>query len=652
MSRPRAQSSHTLPRNFTFHYTDANPPRTPEPLDMGGPPQPPEPPRPQAYRLRRRRELRQLSSDYFRPRNPRDVPVPTIEVSDPAVHDEPQQQQQLHQADFQLTATTFGQLSRPRGSPPKTPSAQIFDSTIAQEAVSNQWESAEVSSQGESISRPSTACSGFSDSSISSSLESFPSLGGSLTSPESDVFDLNAAAELADHQPAMLSSPLKSYGKALAQPTHPRAKPTWTEQMDAHLWMTYMRYLQDPTHTPFKMLPGTAPPLGVCSRIVREAKRTWKGARSSGAIRAYRFMPWGQTNRADSPDTIKPTHSGSSTPTEANIIKTHSAWPRSDSATRRRLRELCKLKPTLSAHYNRLLHTRSSSPFPSSVRSRSTSVARDITTQFGAANVVSAFSTREMDISLATSTASTMQYGNALSQLASDVVTPQARPSDQFGPPSGRLNAHHKSQSLQLNLGSDYYSESSDRMLGSPFEPAPVSQGLHPHGSAYQTPMASAPHLASPLQLPPPIGRSGSFKRRNEDDGIGGLDSNSANSPFPDFDPRHGGLPKRRIRARGFSLGDVSESSRRLSNLFAPPTNVESSQAAVAFPELHTGSCLMPPAPIERMRRLGSPFTEKPSKPHFNTFPRNFSLHGLEPAIESHEERLDPSAFTETFGKQ
>jgi hypothetical protein len=278
-------------------------------------------------------------------------------------------------------------------------------------------------------------------------------------------------------------------------------------------------------------------------------------------------------------------------------------------------------------------------------------VARDITAQFGPTNGVSAFSTRDMDISLATSTASTMQYGNALSQLASEAVTPKPRPSDQFGPPSGRLNSHHKSQSLQLNLGSDYYSESSDRMLGSPFEPSNTVQGLHTHGSAFQTPMATAPRLASPLRLPPPIGRSGSFKRRNEDDGIGGLESNAENSPFPDFDPRHG-VPKRRIRARGFSLGDVSESSRRLSNLFAPPPNAESILTTATFPTLNIGSGLMPPAPIERMRRLGSPFTEKPSKPHFNTFPRNFSLHGLEPAIESHEERLDPSAFTETFGKQ
>ena len=289
MSRPRAQSSFTLPRNFTFHYTDANPPRTPEPIEMGEPLQPPEPPRPQTYRLRRRRELRQLSSDYFRPRNPRDVPVPTIEVSGSPPYEE--QLYHIPQTESQLTA--FGQLTRPRGSPPKTPSAQIFDTAIVQEVVSNQWESAEVCSQGESISRPSTACSGFSDSSISSSLESFPSLGGSLTSPESDIFDFKAPTELSEQlQLPMLSSPLKAYGKAPSKPSHLRTTQTWTEQMDAHLWMTYMRYLQDPTHTPFKMLPGTAPPLGVCSRIVREAKRTWKGSRSSGAIRAYRFMPW------------------------------------------------------------------------------------------------------------------------------------------------------------------------------------------------------------------------------------------------------------------------------------------------------------------------------------------------------------------------
>jgi hypothetical protein len=271
-------------------------------------------------------------------------------------------------------------------------------------------------------------------------------------------------------------------------------------------------------------------------------------------------------------------------------------------------------------------------------------------THFSPPNGGSVFSTRDMDISLATSTSATMQYGNPLTQLAAEVVTPKPRLTEPFAPSSSRASAHQKSQSLQLNLGiGDAHSEG--RMLGSPFEPVSMSRQRSTHDSTLETPVATASRLASPLRMPPPISRSSSFKRRNQDDGMGGLGSAEGPSPFPDFDTSRG---PRRVRARGFSLGDVSESSRRLSNLFAPPTQAESSEPLPVFPTSIAGSATLLPAPNERIKRLGSPFTEKPSRPLFNTFPRNFSLHGLEPAIESAEERqgsLD-AVFPGAFGKQ
>jgi hypothetical protein len=59
-------------------------------------------------------------------------------------------------------------------------------------------------------------------------------------------------------------------------------------------------------------------------------------------------------------------------------------------------------------------------------------------------------------------------------------------------------------------------------------------------------------------------------------------------------------------------------------------------------------SSLMPPFLPNSVRRLGSPFSEKP-KPLFNTFPRNFSLHGLEPTMETQEERIAEPNFLPPF---
>src|ERR1700710_2893257 len=101
MHSNRRNPSYTLPRNFTFHYTDGEIPETPQDQIVSEAPRQIGP-----YRLRRRREHRQMSSDHFVPHNPRDVPIPTIEVSD-----SPTQPSLLQPAPIIS--------SRPRGSPPK-----------------------------------------------------------------------------------------------------------------------------------------------------------------------------------------------------------------------------------------------------------------------------------------------------------------------------------------------------------------------------------------------------------------------------------------------------------------------------------------------------------------------------------------------------
>jgi hypothetical protein len=635
MTPTRRQASHTLPRNFIFHYNDGLPPRTPELLQTGVL-QPPSPPR-QPYRLRRPRVARQLSSDYFGASGSRDVPIPTIEVSDPVIEDE---------SVLPTVPTMSLSLVTTRPSPPpRTPTSQVYESTTpTQDSIMNNADTVDTCSQGESISRPSTACSGFSDSSVSSSLESFPSLGGSFTSPESEVFEKKLAEDPVGQRSLHLAPSVASYPQRdiPAKPIKPKMK--WTEEMDNHLWMTYMRYLQDPTHTPFKMLPGTAPPLGVCSRVVREAKRTWKASRNANF---RKFTPW----NADSPDTIRPTTSGGSTPTEAQAGKPIVAWPRSDSATRRRLRELCKRKPTLSAHYNRLLTARSPSPFlnPSSARSRSSSAQPQISVgyNFHPTPHPSSFSTRDMGISLLASTSSAV---SALNQLTEQSQTPLQQINTM---PQSSGRTHQKSQSLQL----DSYQPSLSR-LASPFQPVPKNR---PEQSFPPPPLdvpVDPTRLASPVQIiaPVPQGSLRLGKRRGESL-LNNLGMNSTQDVDSDSSSVIPGISTRRVRARGFSLGDVSESSRRLTRIFEPTEPATISRESLSLSTTHmmtdnsgNTSSLMPPFLPNSVRRLGSPFSEKP-KPLFNTFPRNFSLHGLEPTMETQEERSAESNFSSSFSE-
>jgi hypothetical protein len=623
MHSNRRNPSYTLPRNFTFHYTDGEIPQTPQEQIVSEAPRQIGP-----YRLRRRtREPGPMPSDHFIPHNTRDVPIPTIEVSDSTT-------QPLMLRPAPIIS------SRPRGSPPRTPIPQILPDTQDEDTT---MDSADIRSQGESISRPSTACSGFSDSSVSSSIESFPSLGGSFTSPECDVLDHQHKASDCANGKRLVQNSTAVQGSAIPRSNQTGVvKHPWTEDMDNHLWMTYMRYLQDPRHTPFKMLPGIPPPLGVCSRVARESKRTWKGPRMRNVSRAPpRLTPSDRMLHADSPDTIRQTHSGSATPTGSHMPKRQNSWPRSDASTRRRLRELCKMKPTLSAHYNRLLVTRSPSPFlNSSSSSRRGPNPNENKSDVPSYNTDVSFSTRDMSLSLFSTTSSAVSNMN---QFTADSATPKSLAAAPHIAPAPRYNGHQKSQSLHLGMGMGSLYTSREG-LASPFQPfhKPTAlSNISSHSNMLQTPLAPIPQLASPLQLAAPLQPPrGSLKHYLGNDESSDTDRNAACAPFPDFDShaRHSALAGRRVRNRAVSMGDVSASSRRLSLMFEPPQlpplpqTSSNAIATINAPSLH-------PPQFGSIRRLGSPFNEKPPRPLFNTFPRNFSLHGLEPTLESQEER-------------
>ncbi|KAF2730867.1 hypothetical protein EJ04DRAFT_444171 [Polyplosphaeria fusca] len=611
MQSERPNLSITLPRNFMFHYKDGQPPRTPEPEQHPDQFHPPAPPR-QVLKVRRRRTV--FAADPPTDGLGSDLPIPTIEA--PELHSDesmgfPAMAPALNN-DYLSPGVFFNRIM----SPPKTPEAQMR--SLADVAAPQHWADMDIASQSESSSRP-TSSSGFSDSSMSSrgSFESFPSFGGSCTSPEEDMAD-----------PFSMCSPTARYAVSespFAAPPHQppmklKMRATFTEAMDNHIWLTYMKYLQDPTVTPFKALPSTVPPNGVCHRVARMARKTWKGSRSSSCLAVSRASQ--HSSRCGTPDTIKPAKSGSSTPI-SGMNKPYARFP-SEKQVRKRLRELSKQRPTLSAHYQRLLH-RSPSPFQSSPQE--TSQPHGLSSPFDAG--APSFSTRDMNVSLTTSTAESMQFGNPLSQLTAN-ATP--RIADDWT--SARTSAHQKSQSLHIGLGLGL-----GNILGSSFSAMNQMTGesLSQHNAqTWHAPANRPPRLGSPLQLHAPRPISRVFKRRalhNFEDQARNRGNSFVNELF--------GAPAesshRRVRSRGFSLGDMVEGARRLA-ASPPAASPEEPQFGNLSELLHNVNA-SPPTHLDAQEqatiRLGSPFAGRSS----NTFPRASTSHGFEP----------PASFEQRF---
>ncbi|KAF1834295.1 hypothetical protein BDW02DRAFT_498713, partial [Decorospora gaudefroyi] len=617
MESERAHLSITLPRNFMFHYRDGPAPQTPEPEPQPEQVQPPPPPR-QVLKIRRRRATLIMNYDAM------DAvmdqrPIPTIE----APHS-------LSEASAELPAYPLPQddafLSPGYGytrmlSPPKTPVAQTR--TVNHYDGAQDWSDIPHASVSETSSRP-TSSSGFSDSSVSScdSIGSFMSRGGSCTSPEEESSD-----------PFLFCSPPTHFLHPLPPSTmHQQPRPvkklklraTFSEEMDHHLWMTYMKYLQDPTVTPFKALPSIVPPNGVCHRVARMARKTWKGPKPSRAGGLCAGAQYG--SRSGTPDTIKPTKSGSSTPV-ARLSKSSVRYP-TEKQCRKRLRDLAKQKPTLSAHYQRLLR-RSPSPLQSSPPPPEPPLKHQpLSSPFSQGSAT--FSTRDMNLSLATSTAASMQLGNPLSQLASDITPrPAARTWS-----SARSSAHQKSQSLHIGLGLGL-----GNTLGSPFHATSEASSRSTNQNNARTwhaPPSSSqpPRLGSPFQLHTPRPQSRVFKRRALHNNFEDRARNRGDSFVNELFGAPAESSHRRVRSRGFSLGDMMEGARRLP-LANDPSGFN--------PFVNSGSAI--PSPVQRSPavvaetqghatvRLGSPFRSS------NTFPRASISHSFEP----------PASFEQRF---
>jgi hypothetical protein len=638
MSQHRPSMFISLPHADPYKRSDHDFPTTPDQRHEELPiTQPPPPPR-QTYKVKRKSRASLPLGEHI---DTYDHAIPTIEMSEAADSLSSPTLPSMTPSHGLLAPTSLNYRAI---TPPKTPAPRITVPYEKIESPTHEWGLINDSRDRRPIyGRAGSVCSGLSDSSISSiGSGAFSAPYSASLSPDSETTDPFIDDEFPKDRmvtsPAMSVSPLAKRMK-----THRQTK--WTTAMDEHLWMTYMAYVADPVVTPFKMLPGTTPPLGVCYRVAAKAKRTWRDRRSTG-LSAFDTMLSTPTHREGSPDTIRPEGA-----TPRREVK-QPQWPRSEGATRRRLRHLCKNKPSFSAHYQRLLRTRSPSPFtalgsepqPSetAVAPSESSVPSELSAPSASSNSTT-FSGTDMKMSLITSTNPSMQPDGPLAQLNCDdqQTRPQSqrieRPDNWFAR-IGRSQAHQKSQSLQSGLG-----------LQSRFQPsAPLASPFDERSHILKSSAKSwgrsdfnvaSPSLDSPFEISGAPTAPRSLKRRFRPD-----DEKPKRPAVQDIFGSSNAIPM--VRNRGFTVG-ASNAADNLTRLFTPPTMAKTPPARPQFtpvsgdqemsdiPEqsdvFMLGARTVPRRMAEPTPRLGSPFVEAAAARQFNTFPRSYIPSNVNP---------------------
>ncbi|PNP46648.1 hypothetical protein TGAMA5MH_01593 [Trichoderma gamsii] len=428
---PRARGSRKAARG----------PKTPEPFATADV-RPPSPPRPR-FRLRRRApssNLKAPTQQFLASVATADVPIPSIE--EPRLVDE--DMVDTLSTNFprysprQFEFSDEGDLPRGRiSSLPKTPAPHAVPSLSPKRFPDWSLDQAysSLESSPECDSRPSTAQS----TQTSSSLFSRYSLNSDNFSQFSidpdDIGQFDGDLTLEDANKTI--KPIRA-APAAASKRRSRKAP-WTRSMTQHLWSVYMTYLQDPHVTPFHISKSGIPPDGVCMRVAREAKRSWKGPKSQ------------QMKKKAVAD-----HSGSATPTAAMAPATsYLQWPHSCAATRAHLRELCKASVTSTARNHHYMGARNPTPFGRTAnRAWSRRLAPPSRSQ-------SAFSGNDMALSLAVSTCESMQPQGPLAQLTAS--RDQQLPPLGFCAPPALIEAAAVPASASGAAGADI------TRLGSPF---------------------------------------------------------------------------------------------------------------------------------------------------------------------------------------
>ena len=651
----RKQMSITLPRNFA-----------PLGLNTGDDPKTPDqtfaelklPPAPHHSTCRPRRS--RIRMDNFQARN-NALPT-TLFASDIPIPSSTQKESGFLEADFAMPSVELhSQLTRPpyhhsitdpspsdrlrlsafRDSQlPRTPIAQT--KILPTEYKPSAWD----------MHRSASECSIRSDSSFSSSEETFTtrptSFDGSTTSPENeyqDPFSLTKVNIIPD-------TPSRKNKKLKINTFISRANVQWSIEMDNHLFNVYQMYLADPTVTPFKTVPGSIPPTGVCHRVARRARETWPRASrvSKPLIRRYKMR-----NVIETRNTVR-----DRTPEPNDFLRTDNndargAWP-SESATRKRLKQLCKEKFTITAHYQRLRESRSPSPFHEQfLRRQPSRLTRSVSSQDVQASTT--YATRELGISLVASGATA-----PLAQLVTGDSPPSQQMSDDWfnTPVKGCSDAMSLSTPAGLGIDSEpdkLQVASNIPRLASPFNYSTWNGSSnsnsqhrrHISHNHFDTVHATGTRLLSPFKLEPDVSLNVN-KRRAQNNLEDELSPNGSNIeklkagpilPTPTaFEVETqarpeliftgaGDLSQRRIRVRnrGATLGAVND-REHIERLFTPPISQASDGESIPpVPPLPTSltalantnaptrsSGLAPPEPDATQKRLGSPFELDPNK--------------------------------------
>lgn len=532
---------------------------------------------------------------------------------------------------------------RLRGMPqtPHTPPAQT--TRVAAEIKPNEWD----------LRRPTSASSNRSDSSLSTAetCETRPtSYDGSVTGTENDLADPFCPSENIKIIPA---TPQRKSKKLRLGSFFSKANVEWTIDMDNHLFNIYQIYLADPTLTPFKTVPGSIPPTGVCHRVARRAKETWP--------RASRIdVPIVQRYRVRSMLDIRMTPRDK-TPDPDNFLSTNTerrpVWP-SESATRKRLKQLCREKFTITAHYNRLRESRSPSPFAEQFLPRKLS-RQSASPVLGFANDDSqAYTTRDLHISLVATGAT-----EPLAQLTTRDSPPPESALDSFNREIDAAEQVQTSPPRGLGIKEEQVFDDTKLApattvprLASPFTYNTWNGPIRPENhhrrhvsqNHFDTMHVTGPRLLSPFQPEGDLSLNVNKRRaqHNLEDELSpsgsslaghtsGLNLEEAPTEYVHPEPKPelmftglGDLNQRRVRLRnrGATLGSAHE---RIARLFAPPQDSDvppvpeiPAQFASSTPANDRQS-LMPPTIDEGQRKLGSPFELDPNKRSLRNKPRH-----------------------------
>ncbi|TLS28580.1 hypothetical protein PpBr36_00262 [Pyricularia pennisetigena] len=613
-------------------------PHTPEPMDQGTDHQSrtPSAPRPR-LRLKRRMVPQALTAptqDFLASVNAADTPIPSIEEPDVVPND----------VEISDGIDLMASLARPYAQDrnllsiscyddfpqPKTPAPADIPSLPPRRypdwsAGSSFGSSTEDDDDDNSStepdyesSRPSTSRSTYTNTSVFSRMSHFSD--DQCMSPEGDL----PKAAHHDYDDLPLARNAVGNGQTIRPKRH---RAPWTKEMDAHLWTTFMTYLQDPRVTPFRTGRSCVPPHGVCTRVAREAKRSWRGSKAIKKV-------------DNSTAAASRLQSGSVTPT-ANHTAAYIEWPHTCAATRTHFRDLCKLQLATPAHPSFRYLSRSPTPLTHTAArhwNRRSTPAR------------SSFATKDMGLSLAVSTSEIMQPYGPLAQLTSSVEAPEPTPTEPD--PAVLDSLTQDSQSLR-SMYPDI-SEPPRGKLGSPFTPKSYgpSSSFVLLSEAMGAESSHQPHTVGPrrtLQSPPRMSRTSVARRRTiignkpPRDLRHSRKRGSLGNDFWTEPSRSNGastaqdnvLPACRVRGKSFLEAALarfrptgtaaaeysSTKSNNRDELFIPrytgslgsPLRAESEKRAARLPPSTTAPELLRIAATEAPPRLGSPFSLAPN---------------------------------------